>query len=54
MKEFPLRDHALKIERIKVDGVTKFKYQHSPVFDDLKNCVQWIKNHLGELEHGDN
>lgn len=50
MKEFPLRQHALQIKRIREGNTVKFQYQHSPVFDDLRDCVKWIKDHLGELQ----
>jgi hypothetical protein len=54
MKTIPLREHALKIERIRVGNTVKYRYQHSPVFDQLTDCVEWIKDNLSELEHGNN
>lgn len=54
MKEYPLRSHALRIEKITKDGITRFKYQHSPVFTNIRDCVEWIKDHLDELEDIEN
>jgi len=51
MRENPLRSHALKIERFFENGQPRFRYQHSPVFTDLKTMVEWIKDNLEELEH---
>jgi hypothetical protein len=51
MKKNMLREHALKIERIRVGNTVKYRYQNSPVFDQLVDCVEWINDNLQELEN---
>lgn len=37
------------IETVIVNGVKKYKYQDSPVFDTRGKLLAWMRKNLGEL-----
>lgn len=39
-----------EIERIREGNTIKFKYKDSPVFESLKECMQYIHDNLDTIE----
>ena len=44
-----LRERIRNIEEVLVDGVKKYKYQDSPMFDSKAQLIIWLRKNLGEL-----